>query len=133
MKVTFEGAPDVVIREMQEYIARWSLQLEDQDDRPRAESKISNVEISEPPGQIVATPVPEVTDQSPLAQDGQGQEPLLTSEECACRFCGRYTGKGGRLAKHERHCKQNPNRTPDPREGRPINPGLKAYLDQKRA
>jgi len=56
-----------------------------------------------------------------------------TPKDPVCSFCAKYSNASKpRVLNHEKHCKSNPNRVPHPKEGKPMNPALKAWQDKQR-
>lgn len=77
-------------------------------------------ELAPPPPPPPPEPTNVVEAPAPVAKGEiiSGEPGPQKLEESACQFCVKYTGKGGRLAQHERHCKSNPNRIPHHMDGK---------------
>lgn len=123
MKVQFIGTPSQVLGEMREFIARLSLEFGEADTAPK-----------EVPAPMPTVPAPvwpddfkkpirvDVDDDFKLPFDDSdvvaGNEHPQKSESHGCQFCGKFfTGTGHKL-RHEKFCKQNPNRISHPWAGK---------------
>lgn len=128
MKIVFEGSPEQVLTEMKDYIVRSGFHFGEQALVTTSKEPEKNQTVAKTSNEVEKIETaPEVPQERPLEELPQ------KSEEPVCRFCGKYTTDSvKRLARHEMHCKSNPQRIPSAMEGRPMNPALKAWQEKQR-
>lgn len=96
MRVVFEGTPEQVLRDMQEYIARMGMLFGDAEDKPERVT----AEIIQPQSCVVPAQI-----EAPMIVTSVKKESRMQT----CKHCHKSFE---RLPRHEPHCKENPERKP---------------------
>lgn len=107
MRVVFEGTPDQVLRDMQDYIARMAMMFGESEERPE---KVTAEIVVPEKKEVPALPPPASPCPKGMTLVQAKRSPKLQT----CRFCMK---EFERLLKHAPHCEKNPNRIPHPKTG----------------
>lgn len=133
MEVRFKGSPLQVLTEMKEFIARLSMEFSESPVTSNKEN--APTQTHKPPEPDPEPTAASTSSESHAASSNvSGETGPQKSDASVCQFCGR-SGKHGKPigGGHTNFCKKNPNRKVHAKEGTTLNPGLRKWLDEKRA